>query len=294
MTEQAIGVVGLGSMGLGMVKSLLRAGFQVIGTDLNQAQCDAAAEAGATIVDDIQSLCQQSSTILLSLPMTKHVQQVILADNGILAHAQPETLIIDTSTSEPDVTRKLASTLQQQGHSLLDAPVSGGPAGATAGTLVMVIGGQAHDLTRARPYLDALTAKIVHLGDSGSGHAAKLINNLLCAAHLLTTAEALALGRNAGLDPAKLLEGINAGSGRSAVSEVNYPRWILDGGFDSGFTMGLMRKDVRLAQQLVEQMDQTMPMSALIGELWAASSNALADNEDFNQITTISDKGAQA
>lgn len=294
MTEQAIGVVGLGSMGLGMVKSLLRAGFQVIGTDLNQAQCDAAAEAGATIVDDIQSLCQQSSTILLSLPMAKHVQQVILADNGILAHAQPETLIIDTSTSEPDVTRKLASTLQQQGHSLLDAPVSGGPAGATAGTMVMVIGGQAHDLTRARPYLDALTAKIVHLGDSGSGHAAKLINNLLCAAHLLTTAEALALGRNAGLDPAKLLEGINAGSGRSAVSEVNYPRWILDGGFDSGFTMGLMRKDVRLAQQLVEQMDQTMPMSALIGELWAASSNALADNEDFNQITTISDKGAQA
>jgi len=284
MAQNSIGVVGLGSMGHGMALSLLRAGFSVIGTDLGEAQKAAAREAGVTVVDDVASLCQQARVILLSLPMAKHVDAVICGDGGILASAQPETLIIDTSTSEPDITRALAAKLADAGHGLLDAPVSGGPAGAAAGTMVMVIGGKAADLQRAQPFLDALSSKVVHLGDSGAGHTAKLINNLLCAAHLVTTAEAVALGKQAGLDPAALLDGLNAGSGRSAVSEVNFPRWILNDGFDSGFTMGLMRKDVRLAQALIEQQGLTLPLSAQVGEIWAASADNLSDQDDFNCI----------
>lgn len=284
MAQNSIGVVGLGSMGHGMALSLLRAGFSVIGTDLGEAQKAAAREAGVTVVDDVASLCQQARVILLSLPMAKHVDAVICGDGGILASAQPETLIIDTSTSEPDITRALAAKLADAGHGLLDAPVSGGPAGAAAGTMVMVIGGKAADLQRAQPFLEALSSKVVHLGDSGAGHTAKLINNLLCAAHLVTTAEAVALGKQAGLDPAALLDGLNAGSGRSAVSEVNFPRWILNDGFDSGFTMGLMRKDVRLAQALIEQQGLTLPLSAQVGEIWAASADNLSDQDDFNCI----------
>ncbi len=282
--QETIGIVGLGSMGHGMALSLLRAGFQVIGTDLGDKQKAAAQEAGVEIVHDIASLCQHTRIILLSLPMAKHVEAVIRAEDGILASAQPNSLIIDTSTSEPEVTRALATQLAEQGHGMLDAPVSGGPAGAAAGTMVMVVGGREEDLQWAQPFLDALSSKVVHLGDSGAGHVAKLINNLLCAAHLVTTAEAVALGKKAGLDPNALLEGLNAGSGRSAISEVNFPRWVMNDGFDSGFTMGLMRKDVRLAQALIDQMALDLPVSHQIGNLWAESSDSLADDDDFNCI----------
>jgi len=284
MVQKSIGVVGLGSMGLGMAQSLLRGGFRVLGTDLGEAQKAAAREAGVEVTEDLAALCQQTRVILLSLPMAKHVEAVICGEGGIKACAQPETLVIDTSTSEPDVTRALAAKLADAGHGLLDAPVSGGPAGAAAGTMVMVIGGKAADLQRAEPFLDALSSKVVHLGDSGAGHTAKLINNLLCAAHLVTTAEAVALGKKAGLDPAALLEGLNAGSGRSAVSEVNFPRWILNDGFDSGFTMGLMRKDVRLAQALMAQQGLELPLSTQVSEIWAASADNLSDQDDFNCI----------
>ncbi len=289
MAQQAIGVVGLGSMGSGMARTLQRAGFRVLGTDVGEAQKEAAREAGIEVVDSVEVLCQQVRILLLSLPMAKHVQQVVLGDGGVLASAQPETLVIDTSTSEPEVTRALAATLAEQGHALLDCPVSGGPAGALAGTMVMVVGGEEADLQRARPFLDALSSRIVHLGPSGSGHVAKLINNLLCAAHLVTTAEAVALGRRAGLDPAALLEGLNAGSGRSAVSEVNYPRWILNDGFDSGFTMQLMRKDVRLAMELIGDMGADLPLSQQVGAFWAASEQQLAGDRDFNCIVDTVD-----
>lgn len=284
MSQKTVGIVGLGSMGNGMARSLLREGFTVLGTDLGEAQRQAAADAGVTVVDNLETLCAGADQIILSLPMAKHVQQVIKGEGGILQHARPNTLVIDTSTSEPEVTRELARELNDAGHQLLDCPVSGGPAGAAAGTMVMVVGGEDSALQRAKEVLDALSSKVVHLGESGNGHVAKLINNLLCAAHLVTTAEAVALGKKAGLDPAALIEGLNAGSGRSAVSEVNFPRWILNNGFDSGFTMQLMRKDVRLAKELINELGLTLPMADHVAFAWAASEDNLLDQEDFNCI----------
>ncbi|MCJ8298283.1 MAG: NAD(P)-dependent oxidoreductase [Pseudomonadales bacterium] len=284
MTQKVVGIIGLGNMGNGMAQSLLRAGFKVIGTDLGEAQQKAARDLGVNVVADIQALCAQATDIILSLPMAKHVQAVVNGKGGIIEHAQPQSLIIDTSTSEPEVTRTLAAQLVERGHQLLDAPVSGGPAGAAAGSMVMVVGGDTTALLRARPYLDALSSKVVHLGKSGNGHVAKLINNLLCAAHLITTAEAIALGKKAGLDPAVLIEGLNAGSGRSAISEVNFPRWILNQGFDSGFSMQLMRKDVRLAKQLIADMGMELSLSEKAAALWAESEDTIADADDFNCI----------
>jgi 3-hydroxyisobutyrate dehydrogenase len=153
-----------------------------------------------------------------------------------------------------------------------------------------MVGGRAQALERARPVLDALAAKVVHVGDSGAGAVAKLANNLLCAAHLLTTGEAMGLAKAAGVAPARVLEAVNAASGRSAVSEVNMPRWILSGAFDSGFTMGLMRKDVRLAGRLAAATDAELPLSRAVVELWAASAAALADDADFNRIAALPDR----
>lgn len=284
MANTTVGVIGLGAMGNGMAKTLLREGFQVVGTDLGEAQKAAAAELGVQVVDSIAALCERTDTFVLSLPMSKHVQAVIQGEGGLLEHAPAGSLMIDTSTSEPEITRDLAGCLASKGHQMLDAPVSGGPAGAAAGTMVMVVGGEAAALDRGMPVLNALSSKVVHLGDSGSGHVAKLINNLLCAAHLITTAEAVALGKRAGLDPALLIEGLNAGSGRSAISEVNFPRWILNEGFDSGFTMQLMRKDVRLAKKLMADMQLDLPVADQIAQIWAASEDCIADAEDFNCI----------
>jgi 3-hydroxyisobutyrate dehydrogenase len=173
---------------------------------------------------------------------------------------------------------------------MLDAPVSGGPAGAAAGTLTVMVGGHAQAVERARPVLDALAAKVVHVGDSGAGAVAKLANNLLCAAHLLTTGEAMRLAAAAGVAPERVLEAVNAASGRSAVSEVNMPRWILSGAFDSGFTMGLMRKDVRLAGRLAAATAAELPLSRAVVELWATSAAALADDADFNRIAALPDR----
>ena len=284
MAQNTVGIVGLGNMGSGMAQTLLRHGYEVFGTDVATKQQQTARKMGVNVVPDIASLCSQARVILLSLPMAKHVSEVISGKGGIIEHAQKKTLIIDTSTSEPEVTRSLAVLLEPTGHQLLDCPVSGGPAGAIAGTMVMLVGGEIETFKRAGPYLDVLSSKVVYMGASGNGHAAKLVNNLLCAAHLVTTAEAVALGTKAGLNAEDLIAGLNAGSGRSAISEVNFPRWILNQAFDSGFTMQLMRKDVGLAKNMIADMGLELPMSEQVSQIWAASEDNLAGENDFNTI----------
>ncbi len=282
--NQAIGIIGLGSMGYGMATTLLREGFAVFGLDPSAAQQEAAKTLGVHVVSSIQDLCDEVDTLLLSLPTAKQVQSVIEGAGGIIEHAKPNTLIMDSSTSEPDVTRQLARKLNRLGHSMLDCPLSGGAAGASTGTMVILVGGEPEALKRARPFLEALSAKTVHLGGAGSGHVAKLVNNLLCAAHLVTTAEAITLGVKAGLDPELLIDGLNAGSGRSAISEVNFPKWILSESYNSGFSAQLMRKDVGLAKQLIDECDLSLPVSEDVTKIWSDSVNTLSDSDDFNRI----------
>ena len=148
----------------------------------------------------------------------------------------------------------------------------------------MLIGGDSSAFEIAKPILEKMTTRIVQVGPSGAGHAAKIANNMLCAANLILVREAIKIAEAAGVSAPDLLEGINAGSGRSAVSEVNYPRWILNDAFDSGFTMGLMRKDVRLALELAQQNDIELPGFNGIAQLWSDSSESLPDSDDFNLI----------
>jgi 3-hydroxyisobutyrate dehydrogenase len=275
-------------MGAAMAATLRARGHDVTGFDLVAAARDRAAGAGLAVVDELAALLADCPIVLASLPDDDAVTALVEGPGGIL-EGPAGRLLIDTSTIEPATSRRLAASLKAVGHAMLDAPVSGGPAGAAAGTLTVMLGGPAQALERARPVLDALAAKVVHVGDSGAGAVAKLANNLLCAAHLLTTGEAMRLAKAAGVAPARLLEAVNAASGRSAVSEVNMPRWILSGAFDSGFTMGLMRKDVRLAGRLAAETGAELPLSREVVELWAATAAALADDADFNRIAALPD-----
>jgi 3-hydroxyisobutyrate dehydrogenase len=282
-----IGMIGLGNMGRGMALTLMRAGYRVLGFDVVEATRTALASEGIEITSTTGALMEAADVVILSLPTAAVVEQVVSGEGGIIAHARAGVAIIDTSTSHPDTSRRLAQLAAATGMSFVDAPVSGGPKGAITGTTTMVIGGADEDVVRVMPVLEKMSAKRVHVGPVGAGNVAKIVNNLLCAAHLLTAAEALRIAREAGVDAARLLEALNAGSGRSGVTQVNLPTWVLNGAFDSGFTMKLMRKDVRLAEQVLNELGVALPLAAATARIWTDSAATIADDEDFNRIVEL-------
>ena len=279
-----VGVVGLGNMGLGMAATLARAGFKVIGTDINPGRRAAVEAAGVGFRDSLSPVLQAADALVFSLPFARDVEAVVTAPGGLLERRDRKVIVIDTSTSDPGTSRRLAERLAAAGHGLLDAPVSGGPSGAAEGALTMMIGGSAADLAAVAPVIAALSAKAVHVGPSGAGNIAKLVNNMLVAAHLVTTGEAMRLSEAAGLSAEEALKVVNAATGRSAISEVMMPRWIVPGSFDSGFSAGLMRKDVRLAAELATATGTELPLSALVAQLWEETRAAIPDTADFTRM----------
>jgi 3-hydroxyisobutyrate dehydrogenase len=286
-TVTAIGVIGLGNMGRGMALTLKRAGYRVLGFDVAEAARSALAGEGVETFVTISTVVAAADIVILSLPTAEIVETVVTGADGILAHARAGVVVVDTSTSHPLTSRKLAGMLAARGMAFIDAPVSGGPKGAVTGTMTMVIGADDASLARVMPVLECMSSKRVHVGPVGAGNVAKIVNNLLCAAHLLTAAEALRIARAAGVDAERLLDGLNAGSGRSGVTLANVPTWVLNGAFDSGFTMKLMRKDIRLAEQFIGELGLSLPLAADTARIWADSASTIADGEDFNRIVEL-------
>jgi 3-hydroxyisobutyrate dehydrogenase len=267
-----IGLVGLGRMGGAMLARLREEGQAVAAHDRDTALC--ARLGGVATV----AACA-APVVVLSLPHEAAVAAVL----SELLTAMPEGgVVVDTSTIAPDAARRFAGECAAASVGYLDAPVSGGPAGAAAGTLAMMLGGEARVVEAARPVLARLATRISHVGGPGAGQVAKLANNLLVATHLMAAAEALRMAAAAGVEPAALLPVLNAASGRSAATEVNWPRWILPGGFDSGFAAGLMRKDVRLALDLAEAAGTPLSVCAAAAALWEAS--PVPDEAEFNRV----------
>lgn len=271
-----IGLVGLGRMGAAMAGRLAATGAEVAGYDLDPTKGGLAAMAGVA-----------TPVVILSLP---HDAAVAATLNELLPSLPPGTVLADTSTISPISARRFAQQAATCGVDYLDAPVSGGPAGAAAGTLTVMLGGEATAVERARPVLERIAARIVHVGAPGAGAVAKLVNNLLVATHLAVAGEALRIGTEAGVPAEDLLRVVNAASGRSAATEVNLPRWILSGSFDSGFTAGLMRKDVRLALELARAVGAEPTACGAAAALWERS--GLGDGEDFNRLTAAILEGA--
>lgn len=276
-----IGLIGGGAMGGAMAVRLIETGHPVRCFDASESARKKVAASGAEIADTLVDLPQGCALILLSLPRAEIVAEVMAELSPMLA---PGTIVLDTSTSEPETTKALAKTAAAAGYVFLDGPVSGGPVGARSGSMTMVMGGAAEAIDTLRPVLAHLTARIVHVGPSGAGHAAKIANNLLCAANLVLVSEMAHLAESLGIPLRNLLEGVNAGSGRSGVSEVNFPKWILSGDFNSGFNMGLMRKDVVLATKLAQAAALDLPATRAIAAIWEDSRTKLADDADFNEI----------
>ena len=272
-----VGVVGLGNMGLPIARTLAAAGFEVTGFDTMEER----RAAFSPNLGSLGDLATANDALLLSLPTSDIIEKVVAEAAESLTSGQ---LILDTSTAEPASSRRLHAEMGARGIGYLDAPVSGGPTAARNGQLLVMAGGAESDLNRAAAVLQAIARQVVHCGGPGTGNVTKLVNNLLCAAHLTLAGEALALAEAGDLQPEALLAALNVGSGRSGVTELNLPRWVLSNSFDSGFSMGLMRKDVGLALKLASEVGLAPRLATAAGAIWRDSGASVPDSEDFNRM----------
>lgn len=279
-----VGIVGLGNMGHNMALTLASKGFGVIGTDVSESARSRLSAKDVTVVENPSELISDVEVVLLSLPSSREVNLVLDGNQGLLRQAEPGLLFIDTSTSEPENTKKLAKIAMKHGHEFVDAPVSGGPTGAADGTLSIMFGGSQQAVHRARPVLEGIGDKLAHMGEVSSGHTTKILNNFLVASNLAIVGEVFKLGKQQGVSPENLVKAVNNGTGRSGVSEVFMNKFILPRAFDSGFTMKLMRKDVELAKELANAISDQLPVSSAIVERWRHSISFLEDEQDFTHM----------
>jgi 3-hydroxyisobutyrate dehydrogenase len=262
-----VGYVGLGNMGGPLARRLQRS-FPLHVHDRDAAAVARLATLGATPHGDLAALAQACDTILLCLPTTEHVREAIFGPHGIAASAQPGTLVIDQTTGDPVASRAIAEELRQHGIELIDAPVSGGPEGAEAGTIAILVGGTEAQFARAAAVLRAISPNVVHAGDFGCGYVAKLANNLLFAATRLMTLEAVALAAKNGVAPSRMVEIMMKGSSRNFFMEHAMVPRILSGNLDGGFSLKLLHKDVRIATQLGLGSDVPLLLGNLVREFY--------------------------
>ncbi|MCE3551408.1 NAD(P)-dependent oxidoreductase [Pseudonocardia sp. RS11V-5] len=284
MSEQPrVAFVGLGRMGLPMAGNLVAAGYPVTGSDLSEAARSALTEAGGVAEADPLRAVDGADVVVLMLPDSR-VVDVLLFDTGVLAALPGGTLVVDMGSSEPEATRRIAELAAKSGVAYVDAPVSGGVSGARAGSLTIVAGGADADVARARPLLEVLGSRVLHVGPAGAGDAVKALNNLLSATHLLVTSEAMLVARRFGLDVGQVLDAINTSSGRSGSTEKKWPDFIVPETYDSGFGLRLMVKDMGIAVALAESTGVPSPLSHDALALWKRAADDLPENADHTEI----------
>jgi 3-hydroxyisobutyrate dehydrogenase len=286
----AIAFIGLGNMGLPMARNLLRSGHEVVGYDVVGSVLDAAASAGAKPATSVVEAVSGAACVITMLPEGRHVRGVYLGDQGIIARAQPEALLIDCSTIDVDSARAVNQAAIEHGLEVLDAPVSGGVAGAENATLTFMVGGSEQGVARARPILERMGKAVVHTGPSGNGQAAKICNNMMLAISMIGVCEAFVLAERLGLAADKLFEVSSQSSGQ-CWSLTNYcpvpglvPSSPANRDYRAGFTAAMMAKDLRLAQDAAQSVDAPTPMAAQARSLYALFANRGHGGLDFSAI----------
>lgn len=267
MSETALGFIGLGLMGGPMARNLVRAGCTVTGFDTDPSKVDRLVAAGGKPAASAADVGRASAIVFLSLPTGDVVRQVVIGEGGLCSVVPAGSIIVDLSTTEPKVAQDAASACAAHAIAFLDAPVSGGEQGAIDASLSIMVGGQAGAFARCRPILLSLGKSVVYMGGSGTGQAAKLVNNLIVAAGFAAVCEGWALAVKAGLDPAVLHEAIKGGWAGSRVMEETIPR-LLQRNFVPGGTVDIMAKDVSYALNMARTLDMPVPVTALVHELF--------------------------
>ena len=265
-----IGYIGLGIMGKPMALNLLKAGHDLWVFNRTASRGEPLAQAGATVAESPAAVAREVEAVFINVTDTPDVESVIFGPNGIVKSAQAGLTVIDNSTISPAATRDFAQRLGEKDVHYLDAPVSGGDIGAQKGTLAIMVGGEKEIFQRYESLFEALGSKIVHVGPVGAGQTCKACNQLFCALHMLACSEGIALARNAGLDPAIMVDVVSSGAGGSwALSNLG-PK-IVDDDMRPGFMIDLLVKDLRLAGELAQQAQVGIPGAALAQQLFVAA-----------------------
>ncbi|MGP6157978.1 MAG: NAD(P)-dependent oxidoreductase [Vulcanimicrobiaceae bacterium] len=269
MSIARVGVIGLGNMGEPMARNLLAAGFQLTVCNRSRSAIDELVAAGASAADSPRAVARSVDAVLTMLPDSPDVAAVVRGESGVLADARAGLLLIDTSTIAPGVARELASEARAHGVAFVDAPVSGGPEGAAAAKLSIMAGGEAADVERAEPVLRALGTTIVHCGPSGAGQTVKACNQLVVGLHIGAGSEALLLAEKAGVSSEAMLRVLGGGLAACRVMDLRGASMAAHD-FAPRAKAVFQRKDLRSALDLARSLDATLPLTALIEQLYTA------------------------
>ena len=265
-----IAFIGLGIMGGPMAGHLCSAGFDVVGNDRSQARADALVAAGGKAATSIADAVREADVVAVMVPDSPHVREVLAGPGGVFENAKPGTLVIDFSSIRPDVTAELAREGSERGFRILDAPVSGGEAGAKAGTLSIMVGGAAEDFEAAAEVFAPVGKTIVHVGPSGAGQTVKAANQLIVAGNIQLLAEALVFVQAYGVDSEAALEVLGGGLAGSAV--LNQKRQnMLNREFQPGFRIDLHHKDMGIVTAAAREAGVIIPLGATLAQLMASA-----------------------
>jgi 3-hydroxyisobutyrate dehydrogenase len=282
-----IGFIGLGVMGAPMAGHLATAGHRLTLLDADAAVATALAArlgAGTQVATTPAGVAAHSDIVITMLPHGGVVQQVALGEAGLVHGLRPGALLLDCSSAEPWLTQATAAALAARGAAIVDAPVSGAAWGAAEAKLVFMVGGATADVARVRPLLDVMGRAVFHLGDVGSGHAMKCINNLITAVTFSATAEGLVIGKRYGLDPAAMVDVLNESTGQSWITQNHIRQRILSRSFDDPFKLALMLKDMGIANALARETGTAAPLAGLGQQLWQAAARAAGPDASVSEL----------
>ncbi|MAZ87527.1 MAG: 3-hydroxyisobutyrate dehydrogenase [Cellvibrionaceae bacterium] len=294
--SKTVAFIGLGNMGGGMAANLVKAGFEVNAFDLMEANLNAAKEAGCTAVDCAKKAVDGADYVVSMLPNGAIVESVYIDGDALLEAIPKQALVLDCSTIAPDNSRRVGAAAEKLGVQFVDAPVSGGVAAAAAGTLAFMVGGTQANFEASKPILEAMGANIFRAGDVGAGQVAKICNNMLLAIHMSGTAEALQLGIDNGLDPKALSDIMLKSSGCNwSLEKYNPVPGVMEGvpssnGYQGGFMVDLMLKDLGLAQEAANGSKSSIPMGSAARNLFNLHKNSDGEDKggrDFSSIQQL-------
>ncbi|HEY7715296.1 MAG TPA: 2-hydroxy-3-oxopropionate reductase [Candidatus Binatia bacterium] len=269
MSNPVIGFIGLGIMGKPMARNLLKTGYQLVVHNRSQAPVDELSKEGAQPASNSKEVAQRCDVVITMLPDSPDVELVYAGDQGVFSGMESGRLLIDMSSISPLVARKLAAEAERRGCDMLDAPVSGGEAGAITASLSIMIGGKAPAVERAMPIFQALGKNIVHVGEAGAGQVTKAANQMVVGTTIAIVGEALVLAAKAGVDPAKVRQALLGGFAQSKILEAHGQK-MLDRNFKPGFRIRLHEKDMKIALAAASEYGVPLMVTGIVGQMMTA------------------------
>ena len=293
MKDSRIGLIGTGIMGEPMARNLMKAGYTLQVFSRTKAKAEKLISEGAIWQNSPGEVTKNVDVIISVVSDSPDVEAVYLEKDGVINQLHKEILCIDMSTISPEVTRKVASRINEKGGSFLDAPVSGGKTGAEAGTLAIMVGGEHQDVARAKPIFDVLGKSVVHCGPVGNGQLTKLCNQILCGLNLLAVSEAVVFARQVGLDPEKMIEAVRGGAAGSWALN-NLGTRMLSRDFEPMFMIDLQQKDLRITLETAREQIVPLPGTSLVHQLLAANQAANEGREGTQALVKTIERLAGA